>query len=109
MHFFELITMVVVASGAVGMVVRVRVALSLDPAQKFNSTNLFLRYLIRYAIFSLHYFISFLITPAILSKLFQLLGGSVPPDVLRAVYLASCLPLASLLYVLDHRFLLKAR
>lgn len=108
MEIFELATIYIFLGGAVGMVLRSQIALSLKPLKIIRSKNIFIRYISRCAIFNVHLFLSFLITPAAISRLLEYMKESGwPQEDLRVIYLLSCIPLAILLYVIDYRFIVK--
>ena len=93
-------------AGIVGAGVRVYIAAFLLFTESLCSQSLIKRYFFRYATFSFHFLVSFLVTPALgkplLDPLLPRLKDMSQVDNTIAYY-SLCLPLAALLYCVDYR------
>lgn len=91
-------------AGACGIPARLYVAAFRLSTESISSPKTGVRYGYRYLIFSLYYMISFMVTPLLLKPFiahFKAMEG----DAKSYLYFLFCLPLASLLYYLDYKFI----
>ena len=91
-------------AGACGIPARLYVAAFRLSTESIESPKAGTRYWYRYLIFCLYYMISFMATPLLLIPFiadFRAMEG----DAKSYLYFVLCLPLASLLYYLDCRFI----
>jgi hypothetical protein len=102
-----IIVMHTFVAGAFGILVRLYISAFLLSTESVDSPRVVARFVYRYLIFSLHYMVSFMLTP-LLIKPFLGYFRSMPAqdDAKSYLYLALCLPLAALFYYLDHKVML---
>lgn len=93
-------------AGALGILARVNIAAFLLSSESVDSPNLARCIVYRYLVFSFHFMVSFLLTPVFMKPfLDQFRAISAHDDIRSYLYLVACVPLAALLYYLDHKFL----
>ncbi|QSX75873.1 hypothetical protein HIV01_005025 [Lysobacter arenosi] len=99
-----IIVMHTFAAGALGILARLYISAFLLSTESVDSPRGVTRFFFRYMIASFHYMVSFMLTPLMI-KPFVGYFRSIPAqeDAKSYLYLALCIPLAALLYFLDHK------
>lgn len=102
-----IIVMHTFVAGAFGILVRLYISAFLLSTESVDSPRGVTRFVYRYIIASLHYMVSFMLTP-LLIKPFLGYFRSMPAqeDAKSYLYLVLCIPLAALFYYLDHKVML---
>jgi hypothetical protein len=96
-------------AGPIGLIARTNIAAFLLTTESVDSAKALRCLMYRYLVFSFHYMLSFMLTHLLLGPVLESLDvAPMGEDAESLLYAVACVPLAMLLYYLDHRFMVWA-